>query len=696
MTISAKAAGEPVAMSDPVFADFKFAVAYQFERMNAHPMFRTGVSGDDLWETYLASFPPETNPVYRKRSVHDCGCCRNFIRTMGNVVAVVDGTLVSLWDFAGIPVHPAYEIVAEAIALKVRSAPIDNLFVHHEYKVGTDHNHENAPEGVKTWSHFSVELTKRNERKIVYGKHEIGPLLSEARACHDVLLRSLTELSVEAVETVRDLIKEGSLYRGEEHLHAVEAFLGLRRPFDAMPEARKDQFVWQKSREVHGSVAKIRNTSIGQLLIDLSAGRELEDSVKAYERIVAPQNYKRPRALVSRAMLDRAREAVEKLGMTSALERRFATLADVSVNNVIWADRSARAVMKRSVFDEIATKPTKPKGLDNAQEVTVEAFLNDILPGATSLELMVENRHAGNFVSLIAPADPASKSLFQWENRFSWSYAGDFADSVKERVKRAGGSVTGDLCCRLAWSNFDDLDLHMMEPGKPGQHSYEIYFRNKGMPSPSGGTLDVDMNAGRRETRTPVENIFYPSKARMADGLYQLFVHQFSQREAVDTGFEVEIDIEGAVHRFRYDQPLRQDQKVVVADIVYSQKTGFQIVRSLPSSTVSRKLWNIDTEAFQRVNVVLFSPNHWDGRGVGNRHYFFMLDGCQNDGSARGFYNEFLSPELKEHRKVFEMLGAKMRAEMSPDQLSGLGFSSTQRNEMIARVSGVRTVRVTF
>jgi hypothetical protein len=75
-----------------------------------------------------------------------------------------------------------------------------------------------------------------------------------------------------------------------------------------------------------------------------------------------------------------------------------------------------------------------------------------------------------------------------------------------------------------------------------------------------------------------------------------------------------------------------------------------------------------------------------------------MLDGCENDGIVRGFYNEFLRDELKDHRKVIEMVGAKMHIEHSVDQLSGLGFSSTQRNELLARVKGnfTRTVKVVF
>jgi hypothetical protein len=93
------------------------------------------------------------------------------------------------------------------------------------------------------------------------------------------------------------------------------------------------------------------------------------------------------------------------------------------------------------------------------------------------------------------------------------------------------------------------------------------------------------------------------------------------------------------------------------------------------------------------------SPNFWDGeKDTGNKHYLFMLNGCTNETSPRGFFNEFLKGELTPHRKVLELVGSKVRADEVPNQLSGLGFSSTQRNHVICRVSGsfTRTLKVTF
>src|SRR6185312_12886645 len=237
------------------FRKFKLPVAKQFERMSKSSLFRVGLGNDQLWSTYLGAFPAGTNPVFRERTEYDCSCCRHFIQSIGNVVAIIDGALVSLWDVAC--EEPAYQTVANALSLLVKSHAIDNVFVTSERTAGTDKTFEQVTEGVKTWDHFFVNIPNNFVRKST----EIGPKLSDFRALHDVLQRSLKELTEDSVDTVLELIGQNSLYRGAEHLHVLNKFQALKREYVRTDPAARDVFVWAQIRELPASVSKIRNTS---------------------------------------------------------------------------------------------------------------------------------------------------------------------------------------------------------------------------------------------------------------------------------------------------------------------------------------------------------------------------------------------------------------------------------------------------
>lgn len=676
------------------FSKFQSAISAQFGKMVAEgQLFRVSADKDRMWETYLESFPVGTNNVLRERREYDCSCCKSFVRAMGNVVSIIDDKIVSLWD-AVIP-EPAYQAVADALSAHVKSHAIEDQFLHPEQIAGTERNREILDTGeVVVWNHFFVQIPHaRNQgRNYTCKGVDIATKLGEARSRHDVFLRALKELSLESVDTALELIGQNSLYRGNEHKNTISSFRAAKIKFDKMKDdTARDIFAWSKAETVGGAVAHIRNSSIGTLLVDLSEGMDLEAAVSRYERVVAPQNYRRPTSLVTKSMVDNAKKEIERLGLTSALERRYATLADIRVPDILFADRAARKVMK-DPFDGVATKKASVGDLSKVESLPIEKFISDVLPKVDSVEVLFENKHAGNLVSLVAPVDSNAAPLFKWGNGFSWSYAGDVADSIKERVKTAGGNVSGDLCCRLAWFNHDDLDLHMREPG------FEISFRSKLSPY-TGGQLDVDMNAGGGQTRSPVENIFYGVRARMKEGRYQLLVHNFHKRETENVGFEIEIDWLGDVRRFAYEKAVRNDENIVVATFDYSHREGVRYVSAMDSTPVSRKLWGVDTGDFRKANLLMRSPNHWDGeRGIGSRHYFFMLDGCVNEGQARGFYNEFLNEELSKHRKVLEIVGGKMKTDNSAEQLSGVGFSDSRPAEIVVRVKGnfTRTLKVTI
>ena len=133
-------------------------------------------------------------------------------------------------------------------------------------------------------------------------------------------------------------------------------------------------------------------------------------------------------------------------------------------------------------------------------------------------------------------------------------------------------------------------------------------------------------------------------------------------------------------------------------DTYHTDEKGVEIIESIGHTAQSKEFWGVKTQAFIPVSMVMNSPNHWDDNATGNKHLFFMLKGAKNPGDTRGFYNEYLRNELNEHKKVFEHLAGKMKAKYTDDQLSGIGFSDTKRDELLVKVTGqfTRTLKVKF
>ncbi len=661
-------------MSD--FIKFSQAVHNRFQSYDNVELYRTSIDTQVLYEEYLKAFPAGTNPIFRTNTEHDCSCCRNFIKNLGTVVVLKDGVIYTIWEELGDLPYPYGEVATHLAAFVKANATITGVYRTKERQYGHESNKETYEGRVIQWNHFYGYIGRKHHSNSP--EKDAGLINTLA----GVFLRGLQSISRQSVDAVIELIEQNALYRGKEHLATVRAFKDLQTAYYVDMEGT---FHWEN---VSKKGAGIRNTVIGTLLTDLSDGVPMETAVASFEKKVAPENYKRPTALITPSMITAALTKLRDLDLEGAVSRRFAKLSDVSINNVIWADNSAKAMMKDTLADalmqstQVRTAPTATKATD----ITIADFMSTVVPTASAMAILMKNVLSSNLVSLTAPVHTDVKHLFQWSNNFAWSYNGNITDSIKEKVKRAGGNTNAQLRVSLAWFNGDDLDIHADTP------LGHIYYVNK------GGVLDVDMNAGGNNNKIdPVENLSWKDPV---NGQYRIVINQFNCRSTENVGFVLEVENAGTVTQYTYENRVVGNITALAFTIKDGLITSLESSDALKSEAKSTTLWGMKTEAFVSVDTLMFSPNYWDENATGNKHWFFILKGCKNDEPTRGIYNEFLTQSLHEHRKVFEVLGSQTMCPVVDEQLSGVGFSSTRKDEVVIQVTAntgsVRNYNIKF
>jgi len=440
--------------------------------------------------------------------------------------------------------------------------------------------------------------------------------------------------------------------------------------------------------------------------------RVLNEACLTWNKRVDPANYMKAKAPITAKQIAEAAKFIEENGYTESFNRRFATLSDIDISEIKHMNVDGKEVKAAGLFAGVQPSVStrhKRSQFDGIEEVSIEDFMTKILPTCTSVEAFMENRFENNLVSLITANVMDSKPIFKWSNNYSWTYNGNLTgkSQLADMVVAKGGRVDGVFRFTHSWNEIEPnqslMDLHVFMPGcelpKQGSGGPNVRGRRVGWnqrnDSISGGTQDVDYTDAAPKGYIPVENITFPTLSKMPEGVYTCMIHNWSYR---GTGGKGKAEIAFGNEIFQYEYPATKNhQWVTIAEITL--KNGqFSIVHHLPENNSNKTLWNIQSGEFHKVNLVCLSPNHWGSNNIGNKHYFFMLDGCHSDVSLRSFHNEYLNGDLLTHRKVLETLADTTRLTPTKAQLAGLGFSQGVDNDLIVKLTGShrRTVKIKF
>lgn len=697
----------------------------QFNRLcETGRLFRSTVTGSQLWTAYMEGFGED--PIFRnpESSVHNCNTCRNFIERYGNIVALDDELrIITIW---GGDTTDEYRESFSRMNDLLKGSDIGGVFVEtfdflnsvpyekviktmQDFALGVAQNHKQytedeakqfgvvEPGRVYTFNHLMVRLP----REFVSFTHDsVDAITAQKREDKQQLERGLKEIDQDTLVLVQDLISQGSLLNGDAYLKKVENFAAIAHRYAQIEEKNipglTDRWLWNMSAKYNN--CRFRSELIGTLCTELATGKELEKACQDWNKRVDPANYMKAKAPITQQMIDAARQFVTENGYEPSFQRRCATMEDIKVCDILHANAGDGTIKPVSIFDGL--KPTatrhKPADFKDVPEMGIDEFMRDVLPTAASVEAYLQNRMEKNFVTLTAPAVADSKPIFKWPNNFGWTYNGDLAgkSEVKEAVKQAGGFVDAYFRFSILWNengrDICDLDAHAIEPAP---FSREIFYGSyKGRRTPEcGGMLDIDMI---RPHSIGVENIFWTEPDRLKDGDYQFFIINYDH--GPNTTSKAEIAIGDEV--FQYEIPHTIEERAAIATVTIKDGRLAGIEHSdylKDGSGIVREIYGLQTCQFHRVSLVCLSPNYWQSE-TGHKHYFFMLDGAKAPDKFRGFHNEFLRPDLLDHRKVMEVLGHTMQVESTDGQLSGLGFNATVRDDVVLCINGQRVIRVKF
>ena len=704
------------------FKEFNQKIQQQFAKMCATgKLFRVELTGQQVWDIYINGFSASQNPVFRdpQSSVHNCNTDRHFIKRYGNIVALDENnSIMTMFDIdvaesdfeTTVPNLSAWLKEAKIVAPffeswnEINVLPYEKkitktqtqfqLGIAEQYKQYTKEEVEKfgvVEQGkVYTFNHFHVFAPAAF---IDMSIKSVDAIVGEYRDAKNVFQRGMQEIPLDTLQLVNDLILQGSLLNGDAHLFKIQQFIELKKQYELVPVAQKDNWCWKASYKL--PISKFRNELIGTLCVELAEGVELNEACKTWNKRVDPLNYMKAKAPITTSQIKQAQKFVEEEGYLASFDRRFATIDDIDVSEILHTNAGDGAIKTASLFDAVkATSVStrhKRSHFNDITSISIETFMKEILPTATSVEAFLENRMDGNLVALITANEKNSKPLFKWSNNYSWTYNGNLAgkSQIKEAVKSAGGKVDGVLRFSITWNESgndnSDLDNHCLEPNRN-----RIYFSSKVSPT-SGGHLDVDIITPNG--KLAVENITFPSIQKMQQGDYTFLVNQYSARNS--QGFKAEIEFNGEVYNYEYKKAVNGNVEVAVVTL----KNGvFSIEHKLPETASSKTLWGLESNEFHKVNLVSLSPNYWGENNVGNKHYFFMLEKCNPDVPLSSFHNEYLVGELLSHRKVLECLSQTTKIHPSKVSLSGIGFNSTVSDELIVKVKGShqRVLKIVF
>lgn len=385
-------------VDDPEYAPFLFGIASVFlaRARNAKALFTVDTEG--LWDAYLAAFPEA------QRQTYNCSACRHFVERFGGIVTVrEDGARVSAcWEIE--MNAPMFRPVALALSSLVERRPVVGAFLSKADVLGTPHT--------GAWTHISATLPQR----FVFVDRLLTPGQRAAAIRENVATveRALEEFSPEALSEALRIFEADALSRSEKFIGPVRWLSELHAArATAKDERKRSALLWQAVATAPEGYSHPRASVVGPLLEGILAGKSFDVLRAEFADMLHPLRYQRPQAAPSAGNIAEAERIVAQLGLTPALERRFARLDECET---VWTPAPAKEKPIGGVFSHLTPKDAENAALGvtlPAQTMTWEKFTRTVMPTAEAINLYVP-RH-GPFIALVTATNADAPRIVRWD-----------------------------------------------------------------------------------------------------------------------------------------------------------------------------------------------------------------------------------------------------------------------------------------
>jgi hypothetical protein len=369
----------------------------------------SAVSGDELYKTYLESFPTQG-----LRQDHTCSCCKQFFRNYGNLVVIAPNGATSSLLFNDSDAIPAeyLDFVAHARALLDNSKVERVHYAASKFPViGQLHK--------GTFNHFAFTLPGVLRFPNVY----ISSNQNSAETAEDLRLFSLSlhQWSDDHVAKAAAMFKHDADLSRTSWTEVLEKFQEIRTAYKSFQsrEQRSNYLLAQVVQNRKG-LARIGQTVLGEFLNNLgSEGVSDAQAKRMFLTMVDPKDYLRPKASPTQQTVEAAEKIVAQLDLKDALRRR-ALRRDELDGHTVWdkpADEAPAA--NEGVFGHLKTKDQASKpalpSIDGGR-ISLTALMDKIDDDVSKIEVNVAYVPTKAFSSFVTEAVAGSRPILNWDH----------------------------------------------------------------------------------------------------------------------------------------------------------------------------------------------------------------------------------------------------------------------------------------